>query len=144
MRQIVCNRKDEVGAFVAQRIGVASPAVFGEYNAIGVEQDGDIVSGVIYSDYNGANCWMHVATEVPLTRHLLAVGFDYPFNRLGCRRLTGWVEASNTEAVKLDQHLGFEVEFVMQRAARDGGDVMIMRMFKEDCRFLKLGGRYGL
>lgn len=144
MSRIVCDRKEEVGAFVAERIGVGSPSAFGDYNAIGVVQGERIVSGVVYTDFNGANCWMHVATEVPLTRYLLAVGFDYPFNRLGCQRVTGWVEESNDEAVRLDKHLGFEVEFVMPRAARDGGNVLVMRMFKEDCRFLKLGGRYGL
>lgn len=144
MSRIVCDRKEEVGAFVAERIGVPSVSSFGDYAAIGVAQDDRIVTGVVYAEYNGSNCWMHVATEAPLTRYLLAVGFHYPFVKLGCQRVTGWVEECNVAAYKLDKHLGFDLEFVMPRAARDGGNVLVMRMFKEDCRFLKLGGRYGL
>lgn len=144
MSQIICNRREEVARFVADRIGVASLGSFGDYQAIGVEQGGKIVSGVLYHDFNGSNVWMHFATDVPITRRLLAVAYDYPFNQMGCTRLTGWVEASNTAARDLDLKMGFTQEAVLEGAARDGGDVLILRMFRKDCRFLKLGGRYAL
>jgi RimJ/RimL family protein N-acetyltransferase len=144
MSAIVCNRREEVARFVADRIGVADLETFGAYQAIGVEQGGKIVTGFVLCDFNGVNAWVHLATDIPLTRYFLAVGFDYIFNKLGCQRLSGWVEASNQEALRLDLHLGYTLEATLQGAARDGGDVHIVRMFRDECRFLKLGKRYGL
>jgi RimJ/RimL family protein N-acetyltransferase len=107
---------------------------------IGLKQDGQLISGVIFDDYNGSNVWMHVAA-IPgrrwMTREFLYAAFAYPFIQLGCKRITGWVEASNTDARRFDEHLGFKQEAVLKHAARDGGDVIIYVMFREDCRFLK-------
>lgn len=145
METLICNRHEEVARFVADRIGVVDLASFGQYRCIGVERDGTLVTGAVYVDFNGPNVWAHLATDVQLSRMFLFAGFDYPFRVMGCRRVSGWVEASNQEAIRLNKHLGYEIEARLQGAARDGGDVLIMRMFKENCRWLKLGERlYGL
>lgn len=107
---------------------------------IGLEKDGDLIAGVLYEGYTGHNIWMHVAAEPGgkwLNKAYLKTCFAYPFLQLGCDRVSGWVEASNDQARRFDEHLGFEQEAVLSRAARDGGDVLIYVMWREECRFLR-------
>ena len=104
---------------------------------IGLQKNDELIAGVLYDDYNGSNIWMHVAA-IPgkrwLNRDYLYACFAYPFLQLNVKRISGWVEASNTDARRFDEHLGFQKEAVLTGAARDGGDVIIYRMFKEECR----------
>lgn len=137
MHNELCFDYPEVFEFVSGFFPLNySPSAAG----IGLKKDGQLISGVVYDDFNGKNVWMHVAS-VPgrrwLNREYLYAGFAYPFIQLGCERITGWVEASNTDAIRFDEHLGFKREAVLKRAAQDGGDVFIYVMFREDCRFLK-------
>jgi RimJ/RimL family protein N-acetyltransferase len=101
-------------------------------------KDGEVIAGICYDNFNGHNIMMHVAAKPKIrwiTRQLLHEAFKYPFITLGCQRITGWVEASNMEAQKLNHHLGFVAEARMERAAADGGDVILYRMFREHCRY---------
>jgi len=106
---------------------------------IGLKKNDELIAGVLYDDYNGSNIWMHVAATPGrqwLNREYLFACFAYPFNQLNVKRVSGWVEASNTDARRFDEHLGFQQEAVLSGAARDGGDVIIYRMFKEECRYV--------
>lgn len=106
---------------------------------IGLERDGELVAGVVYESYNGKNMWLHVAA-VPgrqwLNRAYLTACFAYPFVQCGVDRISGYVEASNLDARRFDEHLGFEKEAVLKGAAKDGGDVIIYVMWKEGCRYV--------
>lgn len=107
--------------------------------AIGIVKDGNIIGAVLYEGYNGSNIWMHVAGikgEPWLTKRTLALFFHYPFVQLGCQRVSGWVQMDNSDAKQFDEHIGFEKEAVLSRAGRGGADVIVYRMFKEDCRWL--------
>ena len=141
-KEIVIADKERVAAFVAERIGLYD-GFFGHYSAIGLADQGGLVAGVVYNEYTVTNIFMHVAGEPGkrwMNRRFLAACFDYPFNRLNVNRVTGWVEASNTVARAFDENLGFVPEAQLEGAARDGGNVILYRMWKKDCRFL--GGRY--
>lgn len=146
MKIIVCNHPAEVARFVADRIGVKNILTFGAYQAIGLEEDGRLIAGMVVTDYNGRNAWIHLAGDGRrwMTRYYLWACCDYLFNQLGCSRISGWVEASNEAAIALNKHLGMTIEAPLEGAARDGGDVFIMRLKKDQCRFLKLGERYGV
>lgn len=109
---------------------------------IGLRKDGQLVAGVLYDDWSGPNIWMHVAAMPG--RHWMTPSaykmythacFHYPFVYLGCKRVTGWVEASNKDARRFDEHLGFKPEATLKGAARDGGDVILYTMFREDCKY---------
>ena len=108
--------------------------------SLGLERDGELVAGVLYEGYNGPNVWMHVAA-VPgrrwMQRDYLWYCFHYPFNEMNVQRISGYVNASNEQARKFDEHLGFKVEATLSGAAPDGGDVLIYVMRREDCRFLR-------
>lgn len=107
---------------------------------VGLEKDGELIAGVIYEGYNQHNVWMHVAAEPGgrwLNKEYLRYCFHYPFVELGCKRVSGYVEASNSDARRFDEHLGFKQEAVLQGAASNGGDVILYVMWREDCRYLE-------
>lgn len=107
---------------------------------LGLERDGELVAGVLYEGFNGQNVWMHVAAEPSkrwMTRDYLHYCFHYPFNEMKVARVSGYVNASNVQARRFDEHLGFKPEAVLKGAAQDGGDVIIYCMWREDCRFLR-------
>ena len=83
---------------------------------------------------------MHIAA-VPgrrwMTRDFLRVAFRYPFWQLGCRRVTGYVPASNADALRFDLHLGFVQEGRMREALPDGEDVIVLGMLRNECRWLE-------
>jgi hypothetical protein len=114
---------------------------FGPGHSIGVvDSSGDPIGGTFIESSNGANCWMHCAGlpgRMWITRRFLFEAFAYPFLQLGCTRATGWVEASNIAARRLDEHLGFEIDARLKGAARDGGDVFLYVMWRDKCRFLR-------
>jgi RimJ/RimL family protein N-acetyltransferase len=106
---------------------------------IGNERDGDLIGGVLYDGYTGNNIFMHVAGLDGVNwvnRNFVKAAFGYPFKQLNCNRISGWVDASNQKARRLDEHLGFKQEAVLEGVARDGGDVIIYRMWKHECRFI--------
>lgn len=105
---------------------------------LGLERDGELVAGVVYEGYNGVNVWMHVAIApgARLTRDYIRYCFHYPFIELGCKRVSGYVEANNSAARRFDEHIGFKQEAVLKGAATDGGDVILYVMRREDCRYV--------
>jgi hypothetical protein len=46
------------------------------------------------------------------------------------------VDASNLEARRFNEHLGFREEARLTGAAADGGDVVLYVLWKRDCRFI--------
>lgn len=107
--------------------------------ALGLETDGELVAGVVFDDWTVHNIFMHVASKPGvnwLTREFLRLAYDYPFNQLGCSRVSAWVEDSNIRSKKFCEHLGYSKEATLFGAARDGGNVHIYRMRKEECRYV--------
>jgi RimJ/RimL family protein N-acetyltransferase len=125
---------------VARDLEIARAA---DQQGIGLLKDGVLVGGVLYSGFNGENIWMHVAGDGGrwINRAILKAAFAYPFVQLGVSNVWGWVDASNEKARRLDEHLGFKQNAVLTGAAKDGGDVIIYRMTKEECRFLDKGSK---
>lgn len=114
------------------------PVVAG-MKGLGLERDGELIAGVVYEGFNGRNVWMHVAAEPGgkwLNKEYLRYCFHYPFEELGCTRVSGYVEANNLAARRFDEHLGFRREAVLEGAASDGGDVILYVMRREDCRYV--------
>jgi hypothetical protein len=112
--------------------------------AIGLRRDGVLVAGAVYEGFNGRNMWVHLAGlsgRCWLSRKFLQAGFHYPFITCGVDRLSGYVNASNADARRFDEHVGFQEEARLKGAAPDGGDVILYVMWRQDCRFL--GARHG-
>lgn len=136
MTQRIIANAARVYEYVSSKTDVQ---LYAGIKGIGLERDGELIAGVLYEGYNGKNVWMHVAAEPGgrwLTREFLRVCFAYPFIQLGCDRVSGAVENSNTAAKRFDEHLGFRPEAVLRGAAQDGGDVTLYVMWKDECRYV--------
>ena len=101
-------------------------------------RDGKIIAAAAFTNYTGSNIFIHVASDGTrrwLTRHALHEVFKYPFVTAGCRRITLWIEADNYRSRGFAMALGFAPEATLKHAGRDGQDVLIYRMFREECRY---------
>ena len=120
---------------------------FGNYGAavgFGIDDGVELIAGVVFNDYNGVNMNMHVASDDSkrwMTRELLWLVFDYAFNQAKVERITGLVGEKNWQARKFDEHIGFTQETTLARAHPDGR-LIVYRMFREDCRWLKIRSRH--
>jgi len=124
---------DEVADWVALGTGAD---VTKKVQAIGLVNDGELVAGAAYDCYSGTNIFAHIRIDGKVGREFYKAIFAYPFEQLGCSRITGWVERANEKAVKLNEHFGFTVEAVMTGAAKNGGDILLMVLWKKDCKVL--------
>jgi RimJ/RimL family protein N-acetyltransferase len=88
----------------------------------------------------GGSVLCHMAGWSPrwMTRELLYVGFDYPFNALRVKTLYATVPADNTRALKINRRWGFKDVVTLPDVYPDG-DMVILGMRREDCRFLGIG-----
>ena len=137
MANLVFDDKSRVGQWVADQ--VEQTAAWGDFYAMGVERDGDLVAGIVFNSFNGHNATAHIAVTRP-SRALLTLlhhAADYAFRQCGLKRLTGLVDVSNTKAARLDEHIGWEKEFVMRSAGADGGDLQVYVLWPDKCRWLR-------
>lgn len=111
---------------------------FGCAQGIGWAENGDLIAGVAYNEYNGVNCCMHVAAigKRWLKRQYLWACFDYPFNQLKVKRVTGLVGEGNLQARKFDEHLGFDLEATF-KGAHPTGDLLVYVLWKDKCRWIR-------
>lgn len=137
MQARLISNPARVFAFVSQYMPMAMVAGM---KGIGLEKDGELIAGVLYEGFNGQNVWAHLAGKPGkrwMNRQFLWYGFHYPFNEMGVKRISGYVNASNTEARRLNEHFGYQEEARLKGAAPDGGDVILYVMWRENCRFLE-------
>jgi RimJ/RimL family protein N-acetyltransferase len=134
--RLLTDQHARVAAWVAERVGCCEHA-WAEYTTIGLEREGELVGGAVFESFTGTNANIHVAGSGPywMTRTFLFAVFDYAFNQLKLKRLTGYVEAANTRALDFDRKLGFKDEAVLEDAM-PSGDVIILCMRAEHCRFI--------
>lgn len=140
MRFILAGHDELVAGWVCERVKDLQLSRFG-YTAIGLMDDGGaIVAGVVYDMFRGYDVQMHVAAVSDkrwLNKTFLTEAFRYPFEQLGVKRVTGLVAASNREAQRFDEHLGFKLEGIVRQGMPDGDDLMIYGLLKSECRWLR-------
>ncbi len=142
LKTIVTGQNERVGRWVCERTG-------GTYSgadsvAIGLEEGGELIAGVLYDHYNGKSMAMHVAGVGSkwMTRQFLWYAFNYAFNECGVAKVLGLVSSANERAVMFDTHLGFIQEARISDACKDG-DLLILTMTKDSCKWLSIGERRG-
>ncbi len=132
-----------VGRWVCARTGGTFD---GLGTGIGIEEDGELIAGVLYDNYNGRSIQMHVASDGSkhwMTREFLRICFDYPFHQLKVNVIIGLVDSENLAARKFDEALGFKLEHSIPNAGRKG-DLLLYSMTPAQCRFLRLKERHGV
>jgi RimJ/RimL family protein N-acetyltransferase len=92
-----------------------------------------------YDGFIGSACQMHVVNlkGKSTPRKLLWAAFDYPFNQAGLSVLLGVVNSKNKAAMRYDKHLGFTELSRIPGAHDDGGDIVLFKMTKDECKWLK-------
>lgn len=121
MTAIIHNRPGDVAAFVGLRLGCSferSP-----YTAIGMEREGRIVAGVVFTNYRWPDVSVSVAVEPaarPSVRPLLIAAGRYAFIQLGLRRITAEVSEHNRASRIGCERMGFVLEGVKRGAEPDG------------------------
>jgi RimJ/RimL family protein N-acetyltransferase len=136
MKRIILDQRERCGAFLFGALPYAT-GMDNWYETIGLEQDGDLIAVVLYNIYSGADIAMHVAAVDGsrwMTRSYLRAVFRYPFVQLGVRRVSGFVPASNAQAIRFNEHLGFKREGLMREALWDD-DVIVFGMLRQECKY---------
>jgi RimJ/RimL family protein N-acetyltransferase len=105
-------------------------------------ENGELLGGGIYTNYTRRSICMHIASFDPkwLNRDLLWVAFHYPFEQLNVQKIIAMVPSSNFKALEFDTKLGFKEEAVI-RDVYQTGDMIVLSMYKDDCKWLKLKPR---
>lgn len=123
-----------IAQFVAERIGVKP--LLQNFQAIGLEENGKLIAGALYYDYNCRSITAAIAGDGNWnSRWFLRVLFDYPFNQLKVKRLSANTEHDNYSAQRFLEKSGFELEAVLEEAGRNG-DLFVYKMFKQNCRWI--------
>ena len=136
MRKVVTDNQEHLRGWITGVLGTQ----FSPYATfIGQEIDGAVKAVVAFDNILDKSCMMHTAAIVPnwISKDLLWVCFDYPFNILKVKVILASVASTNEEALKLDRHLGFVDKAYIQDAHIDG-DLVILAMRREDCRWLDI------
>lgn len=114
-----------------------------DYEAIGVIRAGVLIGGVIYSEYREIapdvhDMRMHCAGDPGwLTRATLRAFFGYPFNQLGCIRVTATVARANRRALDMNRRLGFAIEGTIRDGYGPGRDGLLLGMLRRECRWIE-------
>lgn len=120
--------------WLCEKIGYAPTK---NIQCIGAVIGGKIRGVVGFDNYNMASVQMHVAGEPGwLTRELIRVCFDYPFNVCKVKVIIGLVPSGNVDAIRFNKHLGFKVIHELEGAHPDGS-LVLMTMRRGECRYLK-------
>jgi hypothetical protein len=143
MKSLIINQDERLGPWICDRLG--TEWLSGRGSCIGLEEAGEIVAGVLFDSCNGASVMMHVAA-IPgkrwMTRELLWICFDYPFNQLGVKKIIGLVASRDESVIAFDTHLGFVHEATL-KDAHPSGDLLLLTMTRAQCRWLHMRSPYG-
>lgn len=138
-RVFVYDQPQRVSQWVYSRLPHADDAT--AFSAIGIEDGGQLIAGVVYNSYTGFDIDMSAAIE-PTIPHVLwrpqwlAPLFRYPFVQLHCRRVSAGAASRNRASIATILHLGFKPEGC-KRDALPYDDLLLFGMKKSECRFLE-------
>lgn len=102
----------------------------------------ELLGGFIYTDFTGSCVNVHMAafSKRWLSPDMVWLMFDYPFAKLGVRKIVAKIKASNTAALDFSEHLGFTAEARIRHFFPDG-DAVIVSLYRENCRWLGMRKR---
>ena len=126
----------DVAKWVGGQLGIDD---FGPCTAIGITRGDELIAGSVFYGYREANIEISFASTTSrwCTRSTLrGAVFWYPFVQLRCHRLTAMTRSKAMSVRKFLLHLGFVEECIIRRALRDGDDVVVHGILREECRWL--------
>jgi RimJ/RimL family protein N-acetyltransferase len=133
MKKLVINQKERVGQWVAAQMG--KTANWSAYEAIGIEQNGELVGGVVIDGYSrGVRCSIHCSGigKKWINREFIHFVFTYVFLQLDCKCAVNPVDMDNEASRRFTKHIGFT-----QVAEIPEANLVIYAMPRAQCRWLK-------
>ena len=136
MRTVTTENQQYLGEWLVRVLNFPLPQTT---QCIGQLKDGNLVAVAGYTNFMPKACEIHIGSvgEHWASKDFIWAVFDYPFNKLGVSVILGQICADNIDALKLNRHLGFKVVAEIPDAHMSG-DLVIMAMKKEECRFLNI------
>jgi hypothetical protein len=144
-----------IAAWVSDRLKAEMPNVpFNAFGIIGSGPNGEpihpdglnpdlekvfLIAGVYwYNHYNGPDqyditCAVASDTELAGRPDVIRKILEYPFGQLKVPRITGEVVASNERAIRTAEKLGFKIEGMKRKAAKNGEDMVVLGLLPEEC-----------
>lgn len=136
--RLFLNNDALVAEWVRQHIPHMDGCSFGACSAIGITtEEGDMLGGVVFSNYHKKFRWMEVsvASVSPrwLTPRIITEIMRYPFQTAGLKRLQSHAPRRNKAACDFNRRLGFKQEGTLRRAV-GGDDAVVFGMLDTDWR----------
>ena len=107
---------------------------------VGWEVNGELVAGTAFENFNSNNMFGHQRIDSSPPRFYWFALAHYIFIQCKVKRFTATVEANNAKAIRLNKHIGFVIEATLKDAGREG-DLLVMTLWKENCRMLDWGSK---
>jgi RimJ/RimL family protein N-acetyltransferase len=120
-----------VAVWVMEKVGRYMP----DMTALGEIKDGQFIAGVAFESQNKKRLWGHQRIDSPPSKSFWIAVAQFIFISCNCKAFSAIVDSTNTKAIELNKHIGFIVEATLHDAG-DNGDLLIMTLYKENCRFL--------
>jgi len=107
---------------------------FGQYSAIGIEEGGVLIAGVVYHDYRRFSIQISMASENPrwCSRRTLSILLGYPFNQCRVERVTACTSKNNKRLRSLVTRLGFKLEGTIRRGFDGTQDMLVYGLLKDE------------
>lgn len=115
-----------------------TPIAASSASALGLVDD-TVRVAVFYNNYHWPSIDAHIVSDGSrkwMNKTFLRAMFDYPFNELKCSRITAPVKATNMEARKFVEKLGFVAEGTLRGYYSDGIDRILYGLLKKECRYV--------
>ena len=112
-----------------------------QYSYIGFIENNNILGGLLFSDYDGHNIFVHLALDTPRVcqRRFIKMMFSYCFIQLKCSRMTAMCVNGYTRNERLLKGVGFTKEGVIRKVMKVKDkfvDSAIYGMLKEECTWV--------
>ncbi len=145
MRQVVYSPTNEMLGWATLHGGIKFRD---DAAAIGVRSDEGLHGVVVFDSFTSTGCWVSVVSDGGrkwITRELIIRVFAYPFIQLDYPRLNSFVSVNNADAIRFNEHFGFQREGVLREAGENGEDLIVYGMLRRECRWLpeRFSGKTG-
>ena len=124
--RIVFDQSEAVAKWVAAHMRSAGYELgFGNCAAIGVEDDGQLIGGTVFHDWNPAANVIEMSSAATsprwLCREMIAAIFGYVFNGVMCQCVVMRVHEDNAGMVDIARRFGFDEFFIPRLGGLDKG-----------------------
>lgn len=136
MKDVVYSPTDEMLSWATERGGIRFRD---DAAAIGVRSDEGLHGVIVFDSFTTTGCWVSVVSDGGrkwITRELIIRVFAYPFIQLDYPRLNSFVSVNNADAIRFNEHFGFQREGILREAGEKGEDLIVYGMLRRECRWL--------